>query len=101
MTHGISKKNSVETIDAVTPQIKKKTSVGMIDAVYKETGSTRYDGNPLIEALPQLPPNRSGFDYWMEYLPPKPTEKMRKMSEVSRLMELMTLTDLVYSFPEY
>jgi energy-coupling factor transporter ATP-binding protein EcfA2 len=78
----------------------KPTSV-IIDAVYVKTGVERHDGNPLIEALPKLPQRIIEFDNLVEYMPPKPTEKTRRQSEVVRMMEAMTLTDIVYAFPEY
>jgi hypothetical protein len=85
----------------MTVKIEAKPSAVIADAAYTRTGVERYDGNPLIEALPKLPQKRIDFDDFVEYMPQKPTENTRRKSEVVRMMEAMTLTDIVYQFPGY
>jgi hypothetical protein len=79
----------------------KAMSPVIVEAKYSKTGVDRYNGNPLIEALPAPPQCRAEFDSFVEHTPPKPDDTARQKSEVVRLMEAMTMKDLVYSFPEY
>lgn len=76
-------------------------SVTRVPAKYAKTGVRRYDGNPFIEALPQLPETRESFLLQLSNYPDKPTRTLRASSEVIRIMELSTLSDIVYPFPEY
>lgn len=85
----------------MTVQIGAKRSAHIPAAVYTETGVLRWDGNPLIEALPKLPDNRVDFDVSVEYMPPKPTDRTRQQPELVRMAEAMTLTDVVFQFPKY
>ena len=85
----------------MTIRIDAKESADIPDAVYKKTGVVRWDGNPLIEALPKAPDDRIDFDVSVEYMPPKPTDRTRRQSEFVRMAETMTLTDVVFQFPKY
>lgn len=76
-------------------------SVTRVPARYTKTGVRRYDGNPFIEALPQLPDTRRSFLLQLSNYPDKPTSALRTSSEVIRIMESSTLADIVYPFPEY
>lgn len=72
-----------------------------VKAKYTDTEVDRYRGNPLIEALPALLRGKAEFDSFVENIPPVPTDRTRKKSEVVRMMEAMTIKDVVYPFPEY
>jgi hypothetical protein len=70
-------------------------------ARYKKTGIPKWDGNPLIEALPRLPDDLADFSDFVEQSPPLPTDATRRKSEMQRLTLLSDLEDIVYSFLEY
>lgn len=70
-------------------------------ADYKQTGVTRFNGNPFIEALPELAATKSAFLIGLSHYPPKPSAATRKSNEIVRMMELSVLNDIVYPFPEY
>jgi hypothetical protein len=50
---------------------KKKIELVGVKARYAKTGIDRYDGNPLIEALPTLPQRRIDFNFFVEHMPPR------------------------------
>ena len=70
-------------------------------ATYLDTGVSRFRGNPFIEALPALESSKNDFLLNISHYPPKPTAATRKSGEIVRAMEVATLNDLVYPFPEY
>lgn len=70
-------------------------------AVYIPTGVRRFDGNPFIEAMPSLETSKADYLIGLSHYPPKPTAATRKASEIVRLMELSSLNDVVFPFPEY
>ncbi|NUX99735.1 AAA family ATPase [Paraburkholderia youngii] len=73
----------------------------IVDAKYHKTGVVRFDGNPFIEALPPLDPDRNALLAKLENNPPKPTRATRNSPEIVRLMELSTIGDVVYPFTDY
>lgn len=70
-------------------------------AIYNPTGVRRFDGNPFIEAMPTLETSKAAFLIGLSHYPPKPTAATRKANEIVRLMELSSLNDVVFPFPEY
>lgn len=70
-------------------------------ATYRTTGVRRFDGNPFIEALPKMEKSKLEFLTQLEHSPPLPTATTRCSNEIVRAMELATLNDIVYPFPEY
>lgn len=70
-------------------------------ATYKRTGVQRFDGNPFIEALPKMEATKLEFLTQLTHSPPPPTSATRRHNEVVRTMELATLNDIVFPFPEY
>lgn len=70
-------------------------------ACYTDTGVSRFAGNPFIEALPVLEQNKLDFLTLLSHYPPQPTAATRRSGEVVRIMELSTVNDLVFPFPEY
>lgn len=77
------------------------SNIEVFPAEYRATGVARFDGNPFIEALPPLEQTKSEFLTQLSHYPPKPTSALRQASEVVRSMELNTVNDLVFPFPEY
>ena len=75
--------------------------VEIFPAVYHDTGVSRFAGNPFIEAMPPLEQSKSDFLTNLAHYPAKPSATLRRSSEVVRLMELSTINDIVYPFPEY
>lgn len=73
----------------------------VLPANYIETGVRRFEGNPFIEALPPLEATKQAFLTNLSHYPPKPTTTTRRAGEIVRIMELSTLNDVVYPFPEY
>jgi hypothetical protein len=82
-----------------TEKMENRTKI--ISASYRKTGVRRFEGNPFIEALPPLPSTKSDFIHALEHYPPPPRDAIRKQSEIVRLMEMQTIKDLVFPFPEY
>jgi hypothetical protein len=78
-----------------------KKLVSIIPATYNETGVQRFGGNPFIEAMPPLETTKAAFLTGLSHYPPAPTAATRKANEIVRLMELSTLNDVVFPFPEY
>jgi hypothetical protein len=74
---------------------------GMMVAVYNETGVSRFQNNPFIEALPPLENSKSDYLIGLSNYPPITTAKTRESSEIVRMMELSVLNDIVIPFPEY
>lgn len=70
-------------------------------AVYIPTGVRRFEGNPFIEAMPSLETSKAAFLIGLSHYPPPPTAATRKANEIVRLMELSSLNDVVFPFPEY
>lgn len=70
-------------------------------AVYTDTGTTRYKGNPFIEALPPMPESKIDFAVLVSNYPDAPPKKMRSAGEIVRLVELETLGDVIYPFEQY
>jgi hypothetical protein len=70
-------------------------------AVYRETGVSRFSGNPFIEALPAIEQTKLEFLTLLSHYPPRPSAAARRAGEVARIMELSTVNDLVFPFPEY
>lgn len=75
--------------------------VEIFPAVYCDTGVSRFAGNPFIEALPPLEQSKDEFLTQLAHYPSRPSAALRSKSEVIRLMELSTINDIVYPFPEY
>ncbi|MBC8750289.1 MULTISPECIES: ATP-binding protein [Paraburkholderia] len=72
-----------------------------VKARYQKTRVVRFDGNPFIEALPPIEPDRNALLAKLENYPPEPTRATRNSPEMVRLMELSTIGDVVYPFPSY
>ncbi len=70
-------------------------------AHYQETGVRSFKGNPFIEALPVLEERKEQFLTELSHYPPRPTIKDRQAGDVSRIMELSILNDIVHPFPEF
>lgn len=70
-------------------------------ADYRNTGVSRFSGNPFIEALPQIEQTKLEFLTLLSHYPPKPTAATRRAGEVIRMMEMSTINDIVFPFPEY
>lgn len=70
-------------------------------ADYRNTGVSRFSGNPFIEALPQIEQTKLEFLTLLSHYPPKPTANTRRAGEVVRMMEMSTINDIVFPFPEY
>lgn len=70
-------------------------------ATYRDTGVSRFSGNPFIEALPPIEQAKIEFLTLLSHYPPKPTATTRRAGEVVRIMELSAVNDLVFPFPEY
>lgn len=70
-------------------------------AAYVDTGVSRFSGNPFIEALPPIEQTKLEFLTMLSHYPPQPSAATRRASEVVRIMELSTVNDLVFPFPEY
>src|SRR5664279_4033061 len=77
------------------------SSVEIMPANYIETGVIRFKGNPFIEAMPQIEKNKSDFLTLLSHYPPKPTATTRRSGEIVRIMEMSTMNDIVFPFPEY
>ncbi len=73
----------------------------IVSAQYVETGVQRFKGNPFIETLPPLEKTKREFLTALSHYPPKPSAATRRAGEITRIMELSTLGDIVYPFPEY
>ncbi|ACA96042.1 MULTISPECIES: ATP-binding protein [Burkholderia cepacia complex] len=73
----------------------------IVPARYHPTDVRRFDGNPFIEALPPLPATRDTFLIQLSNYPDKPTDALRRKSEIVRMMEVNALTEIVYPFPDY
>lgn len=76
-------------------------TVTRVTAKYTPTGVRRFDGNAFIEALPPLPKTKESLLLQLSNYPAKPTRIIRETSEIVRTMELSTLSDIVYPFPDY
>lgn len=70
-------------------------------ADYRNTGVSRFSGNPFIEALPQIEQTKLEFLTLLSHYPPKPTANTLRAGEVVRMMEMSTINDIVFPFPEY
>lgn len=70
-------------------------------AKYRDTGVSRFSGNPFIEALPALEKSKLEFLTLLSHYPSKPTATTRRAGEIVRIMELSAVNDLVFPFPEY
>lgn len=75
--------------------------VDILPAHYADTGVHRFKDNPFIEALPPLAQTKLEFLTGLSHYPPKPTAATRHAGEIVRTMELPTLGDIVFPFPEY
>lgn len=70
-------------------------------AQYRDTGVSRFSGNPFIEALPPLEKSKLEFLTQLSHYPSKPTATTRRAGEIVRIMELSAVNDVVFPFPEY
>jgi hypothetical protein len=77
------------------------TPIEVLQAAYQDTGVSRFNGNPFIEALPAIEQTKIEFLTLLSNYPPKPTAATRRAGEVVRIMELSSVNDLVFPFPEY
>lgn len=77
------------------------SSVEIHPADYRNTGVSRFSGNPFIEALPQIEQTKLEFLTLLSHYPPKPTATTRRAGEVVRIMEMSVINDIVFPFPEY
>lgn len=77
------------------------SQVEVVPAVYQDIGVSRFSGNPFIEALPPIEQTKNEFLTLLSNYPPEPTAATRRAGEVVRIMELSTVNDLVFPFPEY
>lgn len=73
----------------------------IIPASYTDTGVARFAGNPFVEAMPPLESTKAAFLTSLSHYPVKPTGAVKKAGEIVRIMELSSLNDLVFPFPEY
>jgi len=71
-----------------------------IEACYRDTGVTRYAGNPLIDALPPIwsPDDAEKLLIWK---PPLPTAEDLKKPAYLRIHEVPELRRFVHALPEY
>ncbi|WP_321886443.1 ATP-binding protein [Paraburkholderia bannensis] len=76
-------------------------NVTRVQATYTPTGIRRFDGLPFIEALPPLPETREDLLLQLSNYPNRPSGKDRTKSEIVRIMELSSVGDVVYPFPDY
>jgi hypothetical protein len=76
-------------------------TVTRVQAQYVKTGVTRFNGLPLIEALPPLPATKQTLILQLSNYPERPTAEIRQRTQIVRTMELSTLADVVYPFPAY
>lgn len=72
-----------------------------VTATYNVTGVRRFSDNPFIEALPPIEQTKAEFLTALSHYPPQPTVATRKAGEIVRIMEMSTLNDIVFPFPEY
>ena len=72
-----------------------------IPADYTSLRGTRHAGHPLIEALPPLRESKGDYLTLYERKPRMPGPRVRKLSEMQRMMELETLDDILVAFPEH
>ncbi|MGO4394453.1 ATP-binding protein [Variovorax sp. M-6] len=70
-------------------------------AIYEPTGVSLYDGNPLIEALHPMEPDKIQIVHRIAHTPPPFSRVLRKKAEMQRLAELAHLDFFVYPFAEY
>jgi hypothetical protein len=77
------------------------SQIEVTTATYRNTGVSRFSGNPFIEALPPIEQTKIEFLTLLSHYPPKPTATTRRAGEVVRIMELSAVNDLVFPFPEY
>lgn len=70
-------------------------------ARYQPTAVRRFKDNPFIEALPKIEKSRTEFLTNLAHYPPTPTGAVRRSGDIVRMMELSTLNDIVFPFPEY
>lgn len=75
--------------------------VETVPAKYIDTGVRRFGDNPFIEALPPIEATKVAFLTALSHYPPAPTAATRKAGEIVRIMEMSTLNDVVFPFPEY
>jgi hypothetical protein len=73
----------------------------IIEAIYHDTGVDRFKGNPFIEAMPPLEKTKLEFLTCLSHYPEKPTDRSRHAGEIVRTMEMSTVNDIVFPFPEY
>lgn len=76
-------------------------TVTRVPAAYSPSKISRFKGNPFIEALPPLGGTKAAFATKLAHYPDPPSAAIRALSEVERLIELRTLSDLVFPFPQY
>lgn len=72
-----------------------------VEAKYTASRITRHAGNPYIEALPPLPRKRSDFLLQLANYPPRPSSAIWEADEVARIIELQSISDIVFPFPFY
>lgn len=77
------------------------SKVEIHSADYRNTGVSRFAGNPFIEALPKIEQTKLEFLTLLSHYPPKPTATTRRAGEVVRIMEMSAINDIVFPFPEY
>ena len=69
-------------------------------AIYRMTGVSCYDGNPLIEALPPILTTLDACSY-VEWLPEPPDAAQRAKPVELRFHELPSVRKLIYLLPKY
>lgn len=75
--------------------------IEVVPAAYVNTHVSRFAGNPFIEALPPIEQTKVEFLTLLSHYPATPTAETRKAGEIVRIMELSTVNDIVFPFPEY
>ncbi|UIF90066.1 ATP-binding protein [Cupriavidus sp. UYPR2.512] len=70
-------------------------------ADYTMSRVSRYAEHPFIEAQPPLPPKIVDIVLSLKHYPPKPSAAIWEADEVTRVLELQCLSDVVYPFPFY
>lgn len=77
------------------------SQIEVMPASYIDSQVSRFTGNPFIEALPPIEQTKVEFLTLLSHYPPQPTADTRRAGEVVRIMELSTVNDIVFPFPEY
>lgn len=75
-------------------------AVNSVKAIYRTTGVSSHEGNPLIEALPPIMSTKQICDS-VQWLPTPPSAEDRQKPVELRIHELPKVRKLIYALPEY